>query len=267
MVLLSINAFGQVDLDAIRKEILEEGNFLYDNIQKSDLSLSSYKNKLNPTFDQFSLMYVDRNKEIVIVFPAHKDSTSILATFQYQNDSLISSNYTKRPKSAEETILVDIYRNSLSAGMLYSDMSGVKNISYWIVIVKNEFGFTSYFLTKSQQGDIIPIGNDFKNNYNKKGKWKDFENIHNNYIPMSTNPPADSEYSNKAFHTHSYPNTQFITATDICILKLYSKKAKFKKHYVVSKKYISEYDLEKDELTIMTRDEFKRKQGNEKIQF
>lgn len=267
LLLVSINAFGQVDLETIRKEILDEGNLLYDNIQKSDLSLSNYKDKLNPTFNLISLMYLDGNKEIVIVFPFDKDSISVLATFQYQNDSLISSDFTKRPKSAEETILEDIYRNSLSAGMMYSEMSGVKNISYWIVIVKDEFGFTSYFLTKPLQGDIIPIGNDFKNNYNKKGKWKNFDNIHNNYIPISINTPDDSEKANKTFHTHSYPNTQFITATDICILKLYSKKTKFKKHYVVSKKYISEYDLEKDELTIMTREEFKRKPGNEKIQF
>jgi hypothetical protein len=75
------------------------------------------------------------------------------------------------------------------------------------------------------------------------------------------------ENSKGYFHTHANRNSDFITPTDICILKLYSKQLEFKRHFVASKKYISEFNVETNELIIMTREEFKIKEGIEKLKF
>jgi hypothetical protein len=55
-------------------------------------------------------------------------------------------------------------------------------------------------------------------------------------------------------HSHGPETGDFITATDICTLMLYEKFAKWKKHNVVSKKYLNIWDCETDQLTVITMD-------------
>jgi hypothetical protein len=71
-------------------------------------------------------------------------------------------------------------------------------------------------------------------------------------------------------HNHLPETGEYITATDICTLMLYSKFAKWKTHNVVSKKYLNMWNCETNTLTVIpmdtvekiNKDQEKRKKKN-----
>jgi hypothetical protein len=65
-------------------------------------------------------------------------------------------------------------------------------------------------------------------------------------------------------HTHSPETGDFITATDICTLMLYSKYAEWEKHYVVSKKYMSFWDCQNNSLFVLPKKAFDKMQRKSK---
>ncbi|MCK6607990.1 MAG: hypothetical protein L6Q46_06735, partial [Flavobacterium sp.] len=59
-------------------------------------------------------------------------------------------------------------------------------------------------------------------------------------------------------HSHLPETGEFITSTDICTLMLYGKLYNLKEHFVISEKYVSIWDCEKDTLNVMTREAFEK---------
>lgn len=63
-------------------------------------------------------------------------------------------------------------------------------------------------------------------------------------------------------HTHLPETGRFITATDICTLRLYEKFAAWKRHIVVSKTDVSIWDCEHDILVGRPREEWGKQAKN-----
>ncbi|TWV91111.1 hypothetical protein FEF09_29010 [Chitinophaga pinensis] len=63
-------------------------------------------------------------------------------------------------------------------------------------------------------------------------------------------------------HSHIDEQDQFITATDICTLMMYSIDPFWKQHYVISAHYVNVWNFEKKELLIYTREEWEQMYGN-----
>ncbi len=58
---------------------------------------------------------------------------------------------------------------------------------------------------------------------------------------------------------HSHVISDLINPTDICTLLLYKEFVDWKTHYVMSKKFVSIFDLEKETLSVITMHRRKNK--------
>lgn len=108
-----------------------------------------------------------------------------------------------------------------------------------------------FILTGSQISDVVNIGNDYLLIYNKKHKLTKKEKLHNTLLQFK-GKSDDPENPITSTH-HSHTLSDIINSTDICTLLLYKDFVEWKQHYVISKKYVSIFDLEKEDLVVLTR--------------
>ena len=85
-----------------------------------------------------------------------------------------------------------------------------------------------------------------------KGQVKEFEGGEKIFIPLEYGTQKDSQEVG-GVHTHLPGFSDFITATDICTLRLYQYMTKWKQHIVVSERYTTMYNCENNSLIIIPR--------------
>ncbi len=108
-----------------------------------------------------------------------------------------------------------------------------------------------FILTGSKVSNAVNIGNDYLLTYNKKNKLIKKKKLHNTLLQFQ-GKSDDPENPIVSTH-HSHVLSDIITSTDICTLLLYKDFIEWKQHYVISKKYVSIFDLEKENLVVLTR--------------
>jgi hypothetical protein len=108
-----------------------------------------------------------------------------------------------------------------------------------------------YILTGPQVEGVVLLGNDHLLTYDRRNKCISRKKLHNTLI---TFPTRSDESAGEAESTiHSHVNSAAIDVTDICTLLLYKDYVTWKQHLVISKTHVSIFNLEKEELVIMTR--------------
>jgi len=111
-------------------------------------------------------------------------------------------------------------------------------------------------VTGPQTSGVVLLGNDYVLKYNKRNKFKSKKKIHNTLIEL---PYGTKDNENRTVATmHSHVVTPYITSTDICTLLLYKDYVGWKTHYVIGKKYVTIFDLEKEALAVMTTKAWKK---------
>lgn len=113
-----------------------------------------------------------------------------------------------------------------------------------------------YVLTGPKQSGVVIFGNDYLLTFDTDNKLTAKKRLHKNIIPIYFE--SDDLKGMKvegAMHSHLPETGDFITATDICTLMLYSKFAKWKTHSVYSKKYLNVWNCETNELTVIPNEE------------
>jgi hypothetical protein len=114
-----------------------------------------------------------------------------------------------------------------------------------------------YVLTGPNKNGVVLFGNDYLLTFDKNNNLLLKKQLHKNLIAINygvKDKDGKALESEEAMHSHLPETGDFITATDICTLMLYTKFAKWKRHTVVSQKYINIWDCTKNELTVMTRE-------------
>lgn len=113
-----------------------------------------------------------------------------------------------------------------------------------------------YILTAAKEHRVVLIGNDYLFTYDKDNKFKDMKRIHRSLIEI----PGNMEKENKDIVStmHSHVVSDIIDPTDICTLLLYRDQMKGSQHLVIGKKYVSIFDMEKEELTVMPKKEWEK---------
>jgi len=107
----------------------------------------------------------------------------------------------------------------------------------------------------------VLIGNDYLLTYNKKNKLKKKEKLHNSLLefPYKFEEGDKNEGDKKMEMTiHSHIVTDLITETDICTLLLYKDFVEWDHHLVMSKKYVSIFDLKEESLQVMKTKDWKK---------
>ena len=119
-----------------------------------------------------------------------------------------------------------------------------------------------YVITGPQIDGVVLIGNDYLFTYNNKNEFKKQEKIHNSLIQLQYRNPKDSARIESTVHSHVISDC--IDPTDICTLLLYKDYVGWTQHFVISKKYVSIFDMNKETLLILTREAWDKIGNNKK---
>jgi len=122
----------------------------------------------------------------------------------------------------------------------------------------------AYILTGPNSETLLPIGNDYLLTFSPAGQLLRAEKLHNSYIPIT--PRAGGEAITGAMHTHLAAHP-YITPTDICTVLLYKEVVPTSQLYVMSKDFVSIFDVPKKQLVILTKkawDKINQQQAKQK---
>lgn len=238
-------------------EILAEGKLLF-RLEKAswngtDDFLARFPEKRNLIGGYLS--YESDKHEIMTIFFGRENNDSLLVRYQF--DSI--------PNAPIEIDTVDLKITSLEKNLIEIRQDAIQRISN-----NSENFFTFYentalnliplitdkkkrvfILTGTQVSNVVIIGNDYLLEYDKKNRLKNKTQIHKSLLQF---PYKSDNPENKMESTyHSHVVSDYINSTDICTLLLYKDYVEWTKHFVMSNKYVSIFDLEKENLAIMKR--------------
>ncbi|MDX1908158.1 MAG: hypothetical protein SF053_14070 [Bacteroidia bacterium] len=118
-----------------------------------------------------------------------------------------------------------------------------------------------YILTAPTQHGVVIFGNDYLLTFDANNQLVHSTALHQDLIAVRFDPDNAEEVL--SFHTHAANTSELITATDICTLMLYSRFTQWKQHSVVSKKYISIWNCQTQDLVVLTHKALKRIQKHQ----
>ena len=239
-------------------KVLEEGKLLY-RLEKAswygtDIFLEKFAHKKDIAGGYLS--YMNEKNQIVNIFFEKGNPSQILVRFEFESmpqTNPIKIDTINQIATQQEMDLIAIRQEAVQ--QVYENKEGFftfyENTSLnFIPLIRN--GKKQVFiLTGSQVPNVVNIGNDYLLIYNKKHKLTKKEKLHNTLLQFK-GKSDDPENPITSTH-HSHILSDIINSTDICTLLLYKVFVEWKQHYVISKKYVSIFDLEKEDLVVLTR--------------
>lgn len=238
--------------------ILEKGRHLYQLEKASwfatDILLESYPHKLNQVVGYLS--YKDSLNEIHSIFFGGVSQDSIILRINFgmsPSEEPISLDSLNHKVNLKEKALIGI--RSDAQERIYSRKDTLytfyNNTSLNLIPIISEYEQSVYVLTGPRVSNLVLIGNDYKLSYNKQNEYQSVIKIHNSllqypYKSKETDPPLETTF-------HSHVNSEVINETDICTLLLYKDYIEWKSHYVMSENYVSIFNIEEEELVILTK--------------
>jgi len=240
--------------------ILKDGQLLY-RIEKASLYgtdefLSTYP-QLRDSIGG-CLSYEGENHQIINIILSRRNPFKILARMEFDNlpkIKPISINVNNHEPTQKERDLITIRQDALEKIISNPDnfFTFYENTSFNLIpLITSERKV--YILTTSKKSGVVTLGNDYllKYNFNNKfiSKWK----LHNSIIEL----PAKNDTTTISATVHSHVLSDLIEPTDICTLLLNKDLVDWKQHYVISEKYVSVFDLEKQKLNIYMKEAWYR---------
>lgn len=259
LTLLTVFAFGQKNPTEEAQPIVAEGKLLYKSEMASwygtDLFLENYKDREN-IGGYFSYSENDTAK---CVFFSKADKPKVIGTISFDSTYEITkakTDLTERDFTNTERDLYQIRNIALTELQTNEDgfFEFYQNTNPNIIPLINGKEKKVYILTGPQQSGVVIFGNDYLLTFDKNNKLETKKQLHKNIIPIEYGNVEEGQEIEGAMHSHLPETGEFITATDICTLMLYSKFAKWKTHNVVSKKYLNIWNCETNTLTVIPMD-------------
>lgn len=249
---ISLITYGQ-DSD----EILAEGKLLY-RLEKAswngtDDFLSRFPEKRNLIGGYIS--YESDNHKVTNVFFGRENNDSLLVRYQFDSipDSPLQIDTSNLKITKHEKELIEIRQDAIQRISNNSDkfFTFYKNTSMNPIPLITDKKKKVFLLTGTQESNVVIIGNDYLLEYNKHNKLKNKIQIHKSLLKYPYNSDDPENKLESTFHSHVV--SKYINSTDICTLLLYKDYVEWKQHYVMSKKYVSIFDMEKENLLIITK--------------
>lgn len=252
------------DLQKIADSISTEADLLYKSEWASwygtDIFLEKCK-AMRPMSGGY--ISYDTGKGLKNVFFSKDPEPKTLAIISFGYD-YNAENYTldtvqrllnkqeKELYTIRQAVIADIGKDTLYKHYKNSNLNPIP------IITKKEKKV--YVLTGPQVTGVIIFGNDYLITFDNKNNITDKKTLHKNIIPINYNKPGPdpSKDEETSFHIHRPETGEFMTATDICTLRLYEKNTTWKTSMVRSKDYVSIWDCQKDKLFIMTAEALKK---------
>ena len=254
---------GGVDSD----KILEEGKLLYRLERASwiatDLFVADFS-ELRDSVGGYVSYQIPGNKVNTIFF-SRNNPNRILLRFHFSSlleMHLLNTDVEPTPATETENDLIAIRHDAYQRIKKNEDnfFSFYENTTLNIISVIQGKKKRVIIVTASNVENEIALGNDYVLNYSKKNKFKSQEKIHNSLIRFAYGSTKEDEEITTTMHSHVL--SPAINSTDICTLLLYKNFLTWKQHYVISKEFVSIFDIEKETLFLMKRKAWDRMNKN-----
>jgi hypothetical protein len=262
LTFITLSVLGQKNPTDLAQPIVAEGKLLYKSEMASwygtDLFLENFKER-----DKISgyFSYTD-NGMAKCVFFSKSTEPKVLGTISFDSTydiRIAEINLIERDFSKNEHDLYVIRKLALNEIQTDTLFKTYNNTDLNLIPLINGNEKKVYVLTGPQQPSVVIFGNDYLLTFNSENKLLLKKQLHKNLIPIYYGEKvADGKQVEATIHSHLPETGDFITATDICTLMLYEKTAKWKRHNVVSEKYLNIWDCEKNELNIISMDVIKK---------
>ncbi|MCZ4410041.1 hypothetical protein O3Q51_14560 [Cryomorphaceae bacterium 1068] len=259
----SLSAFGQKSPTEKARPIVEEGKLLYKSEMASwygtDLFIAKYSNRSN-IGGYFSYSEGDTIK---CIFFASAEDPTVIGTVSFDSTYNVNTapvdlderDFTPTEKDLYEIrklALIDLQKNEDEFYQFY------QNTNPNFIPLINGDEKKVYILTGPTQNGVVIFGNDYLLEFDSTNKLKSKNMLHRNLIPIEYGNLPNGAKSEIAMHSHTKETGEFITATDICTLMLYSEFAGWKSHNVISEKYMNTWNCETNELIVVPMNEIEK---------
>jgi hypothetical protein len=254
-----------IDLEKIAKDIAGEGKRLYRlelaAWYGSDIFKDSFQSP-ERIGGYFSYLESDKPK---CLFFSKEENPKVIGVVTFGDIQIVETatiDFKERDFKEKERDLYIIRMKALQDIQQDTLYKNYNNANLNLIPLIDRDRKEVYILTGPKVTGTVLFGNDYLLSFDRDNNLIDRKQIHRNLIPM----PFQQENGDSASTAHSHaPETgDFITPTDICTLMLYAKFAGWKQHLVVSQSYVSIWDCEKEELEIITWDEFEENRMSNK---
>ncbi|WP_345953895.1 hypothetical protein [Mucilaginibacter sp. PAMB04168] len=247
------------DVNAIADSIQQEAKRIYNSEMASwhgtDIFLAKLKHKQAQIGGYISY---DAGNSVKNVFFSKGDSPDVLSTitFDYSFDL---NNYKidtiARKLTTAENELVVLRSKAIETSKTDTSFKRYQNTNLnFIPLIYNGFKRV-YILTGPTVSNVIVFGNDYLIEFDQSNNILSKKKLHRNILPMQT---KHGDGQTAGVHNHQPETGDFITATDVCTLMLYKNITDWKTHYVLSKNYVSSWDMAKGGMVVLTMDAWKR---------
>lgn len=236
-------------------KLLAEGKLLYQ-LERSSWLATDHLLHINPGIRDSIGGYLSypSQQAVITIFFQNADPDKLLRRYHFHHELEAPRTIeTNIPAEAHEKDLIVIRQDAIAQIMANEDehFSFYENASFNPIPLITPTDRKVYILTGPQIDGVVLLGNDHLLTYNDQNKCISKKKLHNTMI---TFPTRSEEGLGQAESTiHSHVNSEVIDVTDICTLLLYKDYVSWKQHYVISEKYVSIFDMEKEELVIMEK--------------
>lgn len=260
-IISNLQSSGQDDVSAITDSITAEGKRLYQSEMASwygtDIFVEGYKGQGK---QGGYLSYMDKDTARCIFFSKPgADLPVVIGTISFDQTYSIATavvNYSERPFTETEKELYIIRKKTLDIINGNDTLFKMyENTSLNLVPLISNGQKKVYVLTGPKNNGVVIFGNDYLLTFDDQNALVSKKQLHKNILFLNYGDKMkEGEKVVAAAHTHLPETGEFMTATDICTLMLYSKFANWEQHIVVSAHYMNFWDCRNNHLTAITRE-------------
>ena len=263
-LLASLSATGQEDLKSVTDPIVQEGKRLYRSEMASWLGTDLFLEKCNDRNAVGGNFSYQDGKTVKCIFFSNTQPAGVIGTISF--DTVFSPgsgrvDLTERRFSPAEAEYFSL--RMLAAEIIRTDtlFKHYNKTSLSLIPVIDGGKKRVYVLTAPKEPGLIIIGNDYLLEFDQENRLTSRRALHRNILAYETE--SEDRKTAGTQHTHLPETGDFITPTDICTMMLYGRHTKWKQHSVVSENYLSVWDIENNELSVIPM-EIVRKMNSKK---
>lgn len=250
-------SWGQTKIEKLTRPIVAEGKLLYRAEMASwygtDLFLEKFKDR-KKVGGYFSYTEEQISK---CIFFSKGDTPVVIGTISFDATYDLKAatiDLTERAFSKNENDLLVIRQLTLNEIDKDTLFKTYKNTNLNLIPLISNGEKKVYILTGPTEHGVVVFGNDYLLTFDNDNQLITKKQLHKNILPINYGTSKEGEEIHSTIHSHLPETGDFITATDICTLMLYEKFTKWKQHSVISANYMSIWDCQTDELTVITKD-------------
>ena len=271
VVLIHINSTNIFSQDIDPQTIVEEGKTLYRLEMAAWNGTDLFLEKYQDTDRVGGYLSYPEDRHTKCIFFSRADTSTILGTITFDSTFAVQQakvNLEERSFTDLEKDLYDIRQQALAELNKDTLFKFYKNTSLNLIPLIRNKEKKVYILTGPQVSGVVIFGNDYLITFDENNQVVEKKALHKNIISIPYGQEdAEGNRAVGATHSHSSETGDYITATDICTIMLYSKYAGWKTYEVISDNYLNLWDCEKNTLAIISRkalEKIRKHQENKK---